>query len=135
MQRRVYEANLAWALALAAKPHLDAVDRNNIFAAIGAGETFEAIRKLLKFVAVKRIPVKPDLALGCRSGLHGYVGHEDERNLRRHIEDFVIPHFIQVSATEQVHLSQRHKGAVAGRAVEPLRHRSGGSLPLRRPVP
>jgi hypothetical protein len=55
MQRRVHEANLAWALARAAKPHLDTVDRNDIFAAIGAGETFEAICRLLKFVAVSNI--------------------------------------------------------------------------------
>jgi hypothetical protein len=74
MQRRVHEANLAWALARAAEPHLDTVDHNDIFSAIGAGETFEAICRLLKFVAVKRIPVKPDLPFGCRSWLHGYVG-------------------------------------------------------------
>jgi hypothetical protein len=102
MQRHVHEANLAWALSLAAKPHLDAVDRNDIFAAIGAGETFEAICKLLKFVAVKHIPVKPDLVFGCRSWLHGYVGHEDEQYLRCHIEDFVVAYFVQVPATEHV---------------------------------
>jgi hypothetical protein len=102
MQRRVHEANLAWALARAAKPHLDTVDRNDIFAAIGAGGTFEAICRLLKFVAVKHIPVKPHLMFGCRSWLDGYVGHEDEQYLRCHIEDFVVAYFVPVPAPEQV---------------------------------
>ena len=70
-----HEANLAWALALAAKPHLDAVERNYIFVAIGAGETFAAIRTLLKWVAIKRIPVEPDLVRQCVSWLDAYVGH------------------------------------------------------------
>jgi len=85
------EANLAWALALAAKPHLDALERNYTFVTIGAGETFAAIHTLLKWVAIKRIPVEPDLVRQCGSWLDAYVGHEDERYLRRVIEDFVGP--------------------------------------------
>jgi len=42
-----HEVSLAWALALTAKPHLDDVERNDIFVQIGAGETFAAIRELL----------------------------------------------------------------------------------------
>jgi hypothetical protein len=86
-----HEADLAWALALAAKPHLGIVDRNNIFVAIGAGETFAVVRALVKWVAIKRIPVEPDLVRQCVSWLGGYVGHDDERYLRRLIEDFVGP--------------------------------------------
>jgi hypothetical protein len=52
--RGQHEANLAWALALAAKPFLDVVDRNDIFVAIGAGETFAVVRALVKWVAIKR---------------------------------------------------------------------------------
>jgi hypothetical protein len=103
MQRHAHEADLAWALAPAATPQLDTVDRIEVSVAIGAGETFEAIRRLLKLVAVKHIPVKPDLVLGCIAWLHGYVGHEDEGTLRGHIEDFMITYPTQVPATVQVY--------------------------------
>lgn len=78
-----HEVSLAWALALTAKPHLDDVERNDIFVQIGAGESFAAIRELLKWVATKRIPLGPDLVQWCVSWLDAYVGHEDERYLRR----------------------------------------------------
>ncbi|MDT5184885.1 MAG: hypothetical protein QOI29_3043 [Mycobacterium sp.] len=97
-----HEANLAWALALAAKPHLDALERNYTFVTIGAGETFAAIHTLLKWVAIKRIPVEPDLVRQCISWLDAYVGHRDERYLRRLIEDFAFPIAIQASATSRV---------------------------------
>ena len=93
-----HEADLAWALAQAAKPHLDALERNHA-CAIGAGETFAAIHTLLKWVAIKRIPVELDLVRQCISWLDAYVGHRDERYLRRLIEDFVFPIAIQASAT------------------------------------
>jgi hypothetical protein len=94
-----HEANLAWALALAAKPHLDAVERNYTFVTIGAGETFAAIHALLRWVAIKRIPVEPDLVRQCISWLDAYVGHEAERYLRRLIEHFVSPIAIHLPAT------------------------------------
>ena len=94
-----HEANLAWALALAAKPHLDDLERNYTFVAIGAGETFAAIYTLLKWVAIKRIPVEPDLVRQCISWLDAYVGHRDERYLRRLIEHFVVPIAIDLPAT------------------------------------
>jgi hypothetical protein len=82
----VDEASLAWALGLTAKPRLGVIDRNDVFVLIGAGEMFEAIRRLIKVVAVEHIQVKSDLALGCRSWLRGYAGHDDEESLRRHID-------------------------------------------------
>jgi hypothetical protein len=94
-----HEVSLAWGLALTVKPHLDAVERSDIFVTIGAGETFAAIRELLKWVAIKRIPVGPDLVQRCVSWLDAYAGHEDERYLRRLIEDFVMPYAILVAAT------------------------------------
>jgi hypothetical protein len=86
-----HEANLAWALALAAKSHLNADERNGIFVTIGAGETYAAIRYLLRTVALKRIPVGTDVVLGCKSWLNAYVGHKDERYLRRLIDTIVGP--------------------------------------------
>ena len=94
-----HETSLAWALALVAKPHLDALERNYTFVAIGAGETFAAIHTLLRWIAIKRIPVEPDLARQCISWLDAYVGHQAERYLRRLIEDFVFPVAIQASPT------------------------------------
>jgi hypothetical protein len=82
-----HEADLAWALALAAKPHLNVVERNGVFVAIGAGETFAVVTALVKWFAIKRIFVEPDLVRQCVSWLDGYVGHEDERYLRRLIEE------------------------------------------------
>jgi xanthosine utilization system XapX-like protein len=96
---RLDEANLAWALAQAVKPQLNVGERNYIFVAIGAGDLFAAIRALIKWVVLKRIPVPPDLALRCASWLDAYVGHEDEKSLRRLIEDFVFPVVIQACAT------------------------------------
>ena len=85
------EANLAWALAQAAKPHLDTAERNAIFAFIGGGETSRAMRVILKWIAAKRIPVQPDLVQACLSWLDSYVGHPDEGYLRRLIDGFVLP--------------------------------------------
>ena len=56
----------------------------------GAGDTLAAIRELIKCVAIRGIPMGPDLVRGCVSWLDAYVGHEDERYLRRLIEDFVF---------------------------------------------
>jgi hypothetical protein len=86
----VHEANLAWAVAEAAKPYLNAVERNAVFVAIGAGETFAAIRGLLRSVEIKRIPLGLDLLQQCRMWLRGYGGHDDERHLRRLIEEPLI---------------------------------------------
>jgi hypothetical protein len=90
----VHEANLAWAVAEAAKPYLNAVERNAVFVAIGAGETFAAIRGLLRSVEIKRIPLGLDLLQQCRMWLRGYGGHDDERHLRRLIEEPLITYVI-----------------------------------------
>lgn len=99
MERLVHEAKLAWAVAEAAKPYLSAVERDAVFVAIGAGETFAAIRQLFRSVEIKRIPLRPDLLHHCRTWLHGYFGHEDERYLRRLIEEPLIPYAITPRAT------------------------------------
>jgi hypothetical protein len=95
----VQETDLAWALADAARPYLCAVERNYVYVAIGAGETFTAIRQLFKSVAVKRIPLRADLVQRCTMWLDAYVGHEQERYLRRLIDDCVIPYRIPVPPT------------------------------------
>jgi hypothetical protein len=119
----VQETNLAWALAEAAKPHLSTVERNDVFVTIGAGETFAAIRQLFKSVAMKRIPLRPDLVQRCTTWLRAYGGHEEERYLRHLIEDFVIPYAIRVAATVGVNQGAGHaKNPWASCAYQPLRH-------------
>jgi hypothetical protein len=98
----VHEANLAWAVAEAAKPYLDAVERDAVFVAIGAGETFAAIRGLLRSVEIKRIPLGLDLLQQCRMWLRGYGGHDDERLLRRLIEEPLIAYVIGARETMRV---------------------------------
>jgi hypothetical protein len=103
----VHEANLAWAVAEAAKPYLNAVEHNAVFVAIGAGETFAAIRGLLRSVEVKRIPLRLDLLQQCRMWLRGYGGHDDERHLRRVIEETLIPYAIGARETMRVSVRRR----------------------------
>jgi hypothetical protein len=98
----VQEINLAWALAEAVKPHLTVVERNHLFVAIGAGETFPAIRHLFRLAAVKRIPLRPDLVQQCASWLLAYIGHTEERYLRSLIEEYLVPHSIHVPATPRL---------------------------------
>ena len=98
----VHEAKLAWAVAEAAKPYLNAVERDAVFVAIGAGDTFAAIRGLLRSVEIKRIPLGLDLLQQCRTWLRGYGGHDDERHLRRLIEEPLIPYVIGTRETMRV---------------------------------
>ena len=124
-----HEANLAWALALAAKPFLDVAERNALFVAIGAGETFAVVRALVKWVAIQRIPVELDVVRQCVLWLDGYVGHEDERYLRRLVEDVVFPMAIQTLATA-------HSPSVGRRGLSPTARgldaaSSGGGVPTR----
>jgi hypothetical protein len=90
MVRLVHEADLAWRLAQAVKPHLDTVERNDIFVALGAGDTFSAMRCLLKLVAVRKIRIGPELVPQCISWLEGHVQHDGEY-FRRLIESIVSP--------------------------------------------
>jgi hypothetical protein len=127
MERCGYETDLAWALALTAKPHMGAVERNDVFVAIGSGETFNAIRRLIKLVAVKHIPVSADLVRECMSWLSRYVGHEDERSLRHGIQAFVITCSIGVPVQFRLTTCQRRYSAGSLPTIG-RRHRSGGSL-------
>ena len=128
MKRLVQQTDLAWALADAARPYLCAVEHNDVYAAIGAGETFTAIRQLFKSVAVKQIPLRANLVQRCTTWLDAYVGHEQERYLRRLIEDFVIPYRIQVPPTAGI--NRRPTRPKHGRLVV-LARRSGTSIALQ----
>jgi hypothetical protein len=89
--QNVQEANLAWALIEAAKPHMNAGERNFVFVTVGAGDTFAAIRSLINLVAAKRIPLRPHLMQLCATWLDAYTFHDAHEQLRRVIEDFLMP--------------------------------------------
>jgi hypothetical protein len=108
VERLVHDANLAWAVAEAAKPHLSDTERNAVFVAIGAGETFTAIRQLFRLVGIKRIPLGPELLRQCRTWLQAYGGHEDERYLRRLIEEPLIPYVKPVQLAALTSLRDTH---------------------------
>lgn len=84
----VQETNLAWALIDVAKPELDVRERNHVFICVGAGDAFTAIRILVKLIAVKQIPVEPELLQLCVTWLEAYVLHDDFDQLRLLIEGF-----------------------------------------------
>lgn len=95
--RNEQEANLARALMEAAKPHMNAGERNFVFVAVGAGDTFAAIRSLINLVAAKRIPLRPHLTQLCAIWLDAYTFHDAHEHLRRVIEDFLMPSTVQAS--------------------------------------
>jgi hypothetical protein len=133
------ETDLAWALAEAVKPYLSAAEHHHVFMAIGAGETYSAIRGLFRSVAIKRIALRPDLVQRCTTWIHAYAGHREERYLRRLAEDYLIPLSIHVPAAVRVSRQPQSASASSpGCAYQPLRHTrkplSGGPAWLRCPI-
>lgn len=76
--RNTHEVNLAWALIDVARPHLDIYERNHIFVRVGAGDTYAAIRLLVKLVADKQILLRPQLVHLCTTWLDSYGFHEEK---------------------------------------------------------
>ena len=95
--RDIHATNLAWALMEAAKPHMSAGERNYVFVAIGAGDTFTAIRSLINLIGAKRIPLNPQLVQLCAAWLRGYAFHDEHENLRGVVEDALRPNPLPVS--------------------------------------
>ena len=77
------EAALAWSLAEVASRYLDAVERNNVFVAIGTGEAFTAIGLLLGAITREGSRVDTRLSARLSTWLDAYAGHDDEPRLRR----------------------------------------------------
>lgn len=86
--------NLAWALADAAKPHLNAAERSDVYVSIGVGETFAAIKDLITSAAGKRIALPTEVVQRCHRWLDVHVGHEDEQYLRALVEQVLTPYAI-----------------------------------------
>jgi hypothetical protein len=81
----------------AAKPQMNAGERNYVFVAIGAGDTFTAIRSLINLIGAKRIPLHPHLVQLCAAWLRGYAFHDEHENLRGVIEDALSPNTLPTS--------------------------------------
>ncbi|MDG5486984.1 hypothetical protein [Mycolicibacterium gadium] len=95
----VRETDLAWALVDVAKPHLNKVECNYIFVTLGAGDSFAAVRQLLKVIAHKRIPLQLHLVMLCRTWLCPYAVHEEYEYLRGVIDGFLMPDSMRASTT------------------------------------
>jgi hypothetical protein len=77
------EAEVAWSLADAARLSLDTTERNDVFIAIGIGETFAAICLLLDAITRADTRVEARLAARLWTWLDAYACHDDEPRLRR----------------------------------------------------
>jgi hypothetical protein len=89
--QHLQETNLAWLLIEAAKPELDSRERNHVFICVGAGDSFSAIRILIKLIAAKQIYLHPHLVQLCATWLDAYALHEDHQRIRLLIDDFAAP--------------------------------------------
>lgn len=88
--QHVQETNLAWSLIEAVAPELNARERNHVFICVGAGDSFTAIRILLKLIEVKHIPVSASLFQLCVEWLEAYVLHEDHDRLELILADLTL---------------------------------------------
>jgi hypothetical protein len=95
--RHEQENNLVWALIDAAKPDMSAGECNYAVVTLVAGDSFAAIRQLLRLIATKHIPLRPHLVQLCARWLDAYVFHEEYEHLRGLIEGFLMPQAIQAS--------------------------------------
>jgi hypothetical protein len=94
----VNEGDLAWALIEAIKPHLTIAERNYVFVAVGAGDTFPAILTIIKIVAAKQLPLRRHLVQQCATLLDAYNVHNEYEHVRHIIDSFVVPTSIQTFA-------------------------------------
>lgn len=77
------EYDLAWDLATAVDAVLTDADRADVFAKIGAGETYEAIEHLLSCAQALDIALDADLLTRCATWLNAYRGCDAETQLRQ----------------------------------------------------
>ena len=95
------EAALAWSLADTAGRCLDAVQHNNVFVAIGSGETFTAIFLLLDAITCKGFLLEGGLGARLLTWLKAYTGHDDEPRVRRMIYQAMHGYYDEPSVIEK----------------------------------
>ena len=77
------ESRLAWSLAEMAARLLGEAQRDELFVAIGVGDTFDAICTALDAISKAHCGVEGSTALKLKAWLTAYRGHDNEGQLRR----------------------------------------------------
>ena len=88
------EAELAWALADAVSDCFTAKDQLGIYTALGAGETYSAIERMLDIAVRMRYSLPVTLISALAAWLDCYVGNEHEpttRSLLNRVEPQALP--------------------------------------------
>jgi hypothetical protein len=75
------ESDLAWELAQIAGLHVPDCNRTDVFAAIGAGDSYAAIGTLLETTVHASVPVPPALLARIVNWLDAYAHHADAPRL------------------------------------------------------
>jgi hypothetical protein len=75
------ESDLAWELADAISPLLADRDRDQLYATIGSGESYTAIRTMLPTIAHQRSLVPPELTAKLANWLEAYAHSDDAPRL------------------------------------------------------
>jgi hypothetical protein len=81
------QSELAWALAKAVEDRLNPIGRAKMYAALGAGETFQTIAVVLRIALHGRVPLAAELIDDIGHWLDGYTGTDDEADLRNLVND------------------------------------------------
>lgn len=76
------ESDLAWELADAISPLLADSDRDQLYAAIGSGESYTAIDTVLQTMARQSSPMLPELVAKVANWLDAYTHSDDAPRLR-----------------------------------------------------
>jgi hypothetical protein len=85
------EHALAWDLADAARPMLDAKSRSSVFVMLGVGDTREVIERILEVFATRGRNPPDDLVARTAAWLDRFVGGDDERRLRQLLDRALYP--------------------------------------------
>lgn len=81
------QSELAWALATAVEDRLNPIGRAKMYAALGAGETFQTIAVLLRIALRGRVSLPTELIDDVGIWLDGYTGTTDEGDLRSLVDE------------------------------------------------
>jgi hypothetical protein len=76
------ETDLAWELAGAVAPRIPNRDSAELYAAIGAGDAYTGLVKLLEIVVSTRVPLGPELVIRIADWLDAYTHSDDGPRLR-----------------------------------------------------
>lgn len=80
------ESDLAWELAEIASLHIPDCNRADVFAAIGAGDSYAAIGTLLETIVHACVPVSPALSARIVNWLDAYAHHVDGPRLHEMVD-------------------------------------------------